>query len=159
MKKKTLLIVMLILVVSFFVVNGVLAIFRASANSTGNLALASWDVSLQQTGVENYISIIPGDATSTAQYTLNVRNLSEVDIIYSIIIDDVPSGVSIALDDGTFVAETNNQVIFNEVGTIHYSDQNKTKSHTLTFKGDYTAAYATDEEINVNVLARQILPN
>jgi len=159
MKKKTLLIVMLILVVSFFVVNGALAIYRSTTTPTGSLALASWDVSLQQSGVSNYISIVPGDATSTADYTLNVRNLSEVDIIYSVIISDVPSGVSISFDNGAFVPETNNQVIFNEVGTIHYSDQNKTKTHTLTFKGDYTAAYATDEEVNVNVVARQVLPN
>lgn len=159
MKKKMILIVILFFVVSFFVINGTLAIYRNTTNPNGNLILAKWDVSLNQSGIDDHISIIPGDATSTASYTVKITSVSEVDIIYTIKVEDLASGISVSLDGGNFVIPTDNKVIFNEIGTINYSDASKTKTHTLTFKADQNAQFSTDSEINVNVIARQRLAN
>ena len=135
------------------------AIYRSNTGPNGSIQLATWDVSLDQDEEENYFSIVPGDSTSVANYTLNVTSNSEVDIIYSIIIEDVPNGVSIALDNGTFVTGVNNEVIFNEVGTIDYDDVDKTKTHTLSFKAASNTQYSIEDELNVNVVARQVLPS
>ena len=64
-------------------------------------------------------------------YTVNITSTSEVDIIYSIIVDNVPSGVTVSLDNGNFTLPTNNKVIFANVSTINYSDVNKTKSDII----------------------------
>ena len=89
----------------------------------------------------------------------NITSLSEVDIIYTIVLNDVPQGVSVALDGGEFTAPTNNKIIFNEIGTIRYSDNNKTKSHILTFKAAQGTTYVANSEIDINVIARQRLAN
>lgn len=159
MKKKIILIVILFFVVSFFVINGTLALYRKAINPNGTIAFAKWDVSLNQNDENNHISVVPGDETSTASYTINITSLSEVDIIYTIVLNDVPQGVSVALDGGEFTAPTNNKIIFNEIGTIRYSDNNKTKSHILTFKAAQGTTYVANSEIDVNVIARQRLDN
>lgn len=159
-KKKMLIVVVLVLVLSFFVIPGSLAIYRGILNNNGDVALATWNISLNQSGEDNYLSIIPGDATSTASYTLNITSNAQVDIIYSIVIEDLPTGTSIDLDNsGTFTSEQNGTVIFNGVGTINYSDQSKNRTHTLTFKSAAGSTYVTDQEVNINVVARQKLAN
>jgi hypothetical protein len=160
--KKRLKKILVFLIIGFVitVISYSYSILRDSTNPNGNIKLAKWSVSLDQSGVENHISVIPGDATSTADYILNVESLSEVDIIYTVVINNVPTGVSVDFDNsGTFTPEVNNSVIFSDIGTIRYSDVSHTKTHTLTFKADSTSSFVSDEEIDVNVIARQVLPN
>ena len=159
MKRKILIIVILVIVVSFFIIPGSLAIYRNIVNSNDNIASAQWNVVLNQSSVNNYISVVAGDSTSSASYTINITSTSEVDITYSIIVNDIPSGVTVALDNGSFETPTNGTVIFSNVSTINYSDINKTKSHSLTFKAASGATYVTDEEIDIDVVARQLLAN
>lgn len=125
----------------------------ARTNSTINLA--TWNVSLNQSQENNYLSIVPNPNETTESYTVNITSQSEVDVIYSIIIENLPSGVSISLDGGTYVPASNNKVMFSDVGTIAYTDLTKTKSHTLTFKATSGASAVINQEVDVNVIVRQ----
>ena len=145
------------ILVIFFIIPMSYAIYRSYSTVGGNIATASWNVSLNQNNVNNNLTIIPGENGTTASYTINITSNSEVDVIYSIVIENLPSGVSISLDDGSFVAANNNKVVFTDVGTILYSDANKNKSHVITIKANSNTQYVNNQEIDVNVIARQAL--
>ena len=103
------------------------------------------------------MSIAASPMDIEASYTIDVTSQSQVDMIYSIVIDGLPNGVSVALDNGEFIQEVNNKVTFSNVGTIAYSDENKTKSHTLTFKATSSSNIVNEKEVDINVIARQAL--
>ena len=145
------------ILVIFFIIPMSYAIYRSYSTGGGNIATASWNVSLNQNNVNNNLTIIPGENGTTASYTINITSNSEVDVIYSIVIENLPSGVSISLDDGSFVTANNNKVVFTDVGTILYSDANKNKSHVITIKANSNTQYVNNQEIDVNVIARQAL--
>lgn len=149
--------VIISILVIFFIIPMSYAIYRSYSTVGGNIATASWNVSLNQNNVNNNLTIIPGENGTTASYTINITSNSEVDVIYSIVIENLPSGVSISLDDGSFVAANNNKVVFTDVGTILYSDANKNKSHVITIKANSNTQYVNNQEIDVNVIARQAL--
>lgn len=145
------------ILVILFIIPMSYAIYRSYSTGGGNIATASWNVSLNQNNVNNNLTIIPGENGTTASYTINITSNSEVDVIYSIVIENLPSGVSISLDDGSFVIANNNKVVFTDVGTILYSDANKNKSHVITIKANSNTQYVNNREIDVNVTARQAL--
>ena len=159
MKKKVLIIVILVLVLSFFVIKATFAMHRNMVNPNGDIAAATWNVTLNQNGVNNNLLVVAGDENSVASYTVSITSTSQVDVVYSIVVEDIPSGVTVKLDNGEYQTPTNGQVIYTDVSEINYSSVNKTKSHTLTFKANSNAENALQEEINVNVVARQVLAN
>ena len=132
------------------------AIYKNSSVTNVVTTAAIWDVTLNSNN-NNTLSIVPDPDGSTATYTLNVTSQSEVDIIYNIVIDDIPSGVSVQLDNGNFMQGNNGKVIFGNAGTILYSDSSKTKTHTLTFKAAQGTPYTANEELDINVVTRQVL--
>ena len=132
------------------------AIFRSYTNANGSIVAATWNVTLKDSG-NNYLSIIPNSDISEASYNISITSQSQVDMVYSIIIEDLPSGVSVSLDNGDYISEINNKVIFSDVGTIAYSDNDKTKLHVISFKASGSASYVDNKEVNINVIARQLL--
>ena len=159
MRKKILTLIILVLVLSFFVIKGSYALYKNVINPSADIAAATWSVTLNQSGVNNNLAVVAGDENSTASYTVNITSTSQVDVIYSIVIEDIPEGVKVKLDDGEYQTPINGQVIYTDVSTINYTDVNKTKSHILTFKAESTATAALQEEININVVTRQTLEN
>ena len=141
--------------VIFFAVPFSKAIYKSLISSNGTLTTAVWDVSLNQTGVNNNISLVAGG--NTQEYTLNVRSNSEVDAIYSIEVGNVPSGVEIKLYNGNFVSPTNNKITFTNAGTILYSSNNKENTHTLTFRSSSQASAVSNRELTVDVIIEQEL--
>ncbi len=146
-------------ILSLFFVPMSFALVRMKNEIQGDMAFASWNVTLNQNGINNYLSIIGNPNGTTASYNVNITGNAEVDIVYSITIKDLPTGVSVSLDGGEFIQEANHKVIINDVGTILYSDTNKTRTHTLTFKANENAEYDNNHEVNINVIARQMLGN
>lgn len=132
------------------------ALLRSINNANGNLVAATWNVTVNESG-NNYMSIAASPMDIEASYTIDVTSQSQVDMIYSIVIDGLPSGVCVSINNGEFVQETNNKVTFSNVGTIAYSDTNKTKSHTLTFKATSSSNVVNEKEVDINVIARQAL--
>lgn len=148
-------IVIIAILLLLFLARSTFSIFRNGSEINGNVPLAEWSVSLEQTGVNNSLTIIPGG--TNANYTLNVKSLSEVDVVYTVVISNLPSGVEVSLDSGTFVAESNGTVTFTDAGTILYTAQNRTNSHTLTFKATTNASIVSNRTVNIDVIASQVL--
>jgi hypothetical protein len=151
-RNKIIICLSILIVVSIFIPLSV-AIFKTTANTSGTLSTAAWDVSLNQTGINNNITLISGVDTQT--FTLKVRSNSEVDAIYSIEVGNIPSGVEIKLDNGNFVTPTNNKITFTNAGTILYSSNNKENTHTLTFRSNIGTATVSNRSLTVDVIIEQ----
>lgn len=147
--RRILLITVLFLLLRF---NLSYALFKTVKNSTGTLSTAKWSISLNQAGENNYLSVVSGDNTSSADYNLNITNGSEVNAVYSVVINGLPAGVSVSFDDHEFIPEVNNKVIFNEIDTIN---SKASETHKLTFKAESGSALIDNKEVDINVIARQ----
>ena len=152
-KKNIIMIAFLVLVV----IPTTYAIFKYKIVGSGALDAAEWSVALNQNGQNNNLSVVPDPNGTTASYTINVRSDSEVDVTYTIVIDNLPSGTSVSLDGGNYVPESNNKVILSNVGTIPYTDTIRTRSHIIRFKAASTATAVTNQEISINVVMKQAL--
>ena len=155
MKKKVIKSLVIIVVLSIFFVPFTMSIYKNAATGSSNIIFADWNVSLNQNNVNNHLSISPNG--TNASYTVNISSTSKVDMEYSIVINHLPTGVSVSLDNGSFVTEVDNTVTFSNVGTILYSDVTKTRSHTLTFKAESNAVFVNDQSVNIKVITKQII--
>ena len=144
-----------IILVLMFMIPTTYAVFKDKVLGNSNLTLAKWNVTLNQSNVNNSLSIVPEPNEMTASYTVNINSISEVSIIYSIVVDNLPSGVSVSLDGVNYEPEDNHKVVFSNIGTIPYNDATKERQHTLFFKATSNATYVDDSEVSVNVEVRQ----
>ena len=149
--KKILIIIVLFLLVR---INLSFSILRVAKNSVGNLNTAQWQISLSQNSVDNYLSVVSGDNSSVSSYALDITNSSEVNAVYSVVLNGLPSGVSASIDGVSFLPETNNKIIFSDIGTINSGN---TETLTLSFKALTGSTIINDKEIDINVIARQTL--
>ena len=133
------------------------AMYRRTMLGTAGVASADWNVSLSQNNVNNILAVLPDPNGTSASYTVNINTNSEVDIIYSIVIDNLPTGTSVSLDGGSYVSESNHKVTLNNAGTILYSDVSKNRTHTLTFKAGSGTSYVNNQEIDIDVIIKQQL--
>lgn len=143
----------------FFAIPSSFAIFKSYASSSGSLSSAVWNVSLNSTGENNYLTIVPEPENVNDTYTLHMTNNSEVDVIYSIIIDNVPSGVSAKAGSGNFVSESNNKILINNAGVIHYAVGDNTEDCVLTFKAASNATFVDEQPVSISVILSQEVPS
>lgn len=155
MKKKILKsIILVVTILLVFCAIQTFAIFRKIASGTGTLDAATWSVTRSQSQSGDSIDIMPG--LTTDDYTLTVQSNSEVDVIYSIIISNLPTGVEVDLDNsGNYRTPTSGTITIDPAGTINYNDAQKTKIHTLTFRATSGAQLVTDQSINIDVKFKQ----
>ena len=133
------------------------AVFKNTQSGISQANLATWTVTLSEPEENNYLSILPGPSGTEASYDINITSQAEVDIIYTIVIENLPSGVSVSLDSNTFIPEENNKVIFSDVYVITHNANTKTKTHTLTFKAASNTSQVNEQEVDIDVIARQKL--
>ena len=150
-------IVILIVLVMFFVTSFSYAIYVGNGHLNGDIVSADWNVSLNQTGINNYLSVVANGGTAT--YNLNIVSNSSVDVVYSIVLSNLPTGVSVKLDNAQNFTEqsSSHEIIFSNAGSINYTGNQITKTHTLTFKADIGASIVENQQISVDVIARQII--
>ena len=130
------------------------ALLRSSSNSNGSIKTARWSVTRNQSQSGDSIEIMPGGATDS--YTLTVQSDSEVDVIYSIIISNLPAGVEVDLDNsGNYRTQSTGTIRISPAGTINYNDSVKTKTHILTFRATNRANPITNQEIDIDVEFKQ----
>lgn len=157
-KKKVLKILTIVVLTSLFLIPVVFAIFRNSIFGNGSLSTANWQVTINQTNENDYLTIVSGQSTSVASYTINITSNSEVDAVYSIVINNLPSGVSVSADNGeTFTPAVNNKVIISDAGTMIYTGNPVTKRHVLMFKAASPAEFVNNQSVDINIIARQVL--
>ena len=114
--------------------------------------IAKWDVFTNNDANKN-INIIAG--TTTQSYTLQIYSGSETALSYSVELHDIPSYVLVSLDGATPVAPTNNEIVFNNVGTINANDTSA-HQHTLTFSATLDADEITNRDLDLDVKFVQI---
>ena len=143
------------LIIAFAIVSPTFSLLRNNSTKNGQLKLADWNVSLNQTGVNNSLSIVP-DA-STANYTLNVRSLSEVDVVYDVVISNLPTGVQVSFDGGSFLPQdANHTITITNAGTLLYASGGSSNSHTLTFRAVSGTAAVSNQTVDIDVIAQQV---
>ena len=143
---------------AFFFAPPSYSILRETGDSDSTIATADWIVTLEQAGVNNNVTVVPENATGT--YILNIKSLSKVDVTYDIVLSNLPAGVDASIDGVNFPTVTSGTVTFSNAGTILVSSQNKTNSHTLTFRGTDGSLYENNpinQVVNIDVYAKQTL--
>ena len=143
------------MVVALLVIPFSKAIFKSSAGATKTINAAAWDVSLTQMSATNNVTLVSGTGTQT--YSLKVSSESEVDVIYAIVVENVPSGVKIKLDDrqNYETPDANNKITFSNAGSITYSPQGGENTHVLTFTSDPGTQVVSNRQLTVKVIAKQ----
>lgn len=155
MKKKIQLSLVFIVMV-FAIIATTFAIFRSHGSATGTINAATWSISRSQSASGDSLSVIPELASDV--YNLTVTSNSEVDVVYTIIVSNLPTGVEVSLDNGTYQTPTSGTVrISNAQTVINYNDTVKTKNHTLTFRATSSAQVVSEQEIDVDVEFKQSL--
>ena len=131
------------------------ALMRNSTSGNGSLDAATWSVTRNHSQSGDSIEIYPGGATDS--YTLTVQSNSEVDVLYKILISNLPAGVQVDIDNtGYLPPDANGNLTIENANTvINYNDAVKTKNHILTFKAAAGASLVTDQEIDIDVEFRQ----
>ncbi len=146
--------IVVIVLVSVFCTVRTFAILRNRTNSSGSLDTASWSVTRNYSQTGDSLEIYPGGATDS--YTLTVSSASEVDVLYKILISNLPTGVEVDLDNTGYQTPTAGSLSIENANTvINYNDSEKTKTHILTFRATSGAQLVTDQPININVEFRQ----
>ena len=154
MKKKIILAIVIIGIVSL-IIPFTKAKFKSSTAVNKQLATATWDVSLNQTGINNNITLVAGGASQS--YTLKVRSDSEVDVVYSIVIGNIPSGVQASINGTDYQTPVDGTVTFTNAGAILYSSQNKENTHTIYLKSSSGTASISNRQLTVDVVVKQIV--
>ncbi len=156
MKRRVTINVILFIVLTIFLVSSYsYAIYTGNGEISGNIISADWNVTLNQTGIDNHLSVLANEGTTT--YDLRIVSNSSVDVVYSIVISNLPTGVSVKLDNNANYIEqsASHEIIIPNAGTINYTGSRVTKTHTLTFKAATGATIVEDQQINIDVIARQ----
>ena len=146
----------IIAIIALLAITSTYSIYRGVVLTNGTLSLATWSVTLNQEGVNDELTIVPVNSNDT--YELNITSTSNVDIKYTIVISNLPTGVQVTLDNGTPVSQdNNNKITFSDAGTILYNDVNKTKTHILTFSAVANTTPVNSQTVSIDVIAKQIL--
>ena len=132
------------------------ALYRNASQGSGSIAAATWSVTRSQSQSGDSIDVIPGGITDT--YTLTVQSNSEVDVEYKIVINNLPSGIEVDLDNTGYLTPTSGTLTIQNANTIiNYNDVSKTKNHTLTFRAISGASFVSNQEIDIDVEFKQAM--
>ena len=142
----------LVVLLLFLGIHSSLGIFKSTSNVPSAFPVASWDVDVS-TNSSSSMQLL-ANTTDTSSYTITVTSDSEVDTNYSIIVSNIPSGVQVKLDDGSFQPYSST-VTFLNVGTILYGAQPNTATHTLTFRANTGATPVSNQQVSVDVEFKQ----
>ncbi len=146
-------VIMLYLLLTFCIPSS-LGIYKKSTVTNSSLTAAKWDVSLNQNGINGNVTATIGNANG-ASYTLKLVNGSDVDVTYSITISNIPSGVVVMINGGSYLTPQNGTVTISNAGTINYSSSPVEVTRTLTFKANNGAATVNNQQVTINVDFKQ----
>ena len=146
-------VVMLYLLLAFCIPSS-LGIYKKTTVTSGSLTAAKWDVSLNQNGISGNVTATIGNANG-ASYTLKLVNGSEVDVNYSITISNIPNGVDVMINGGSYLTPQNGTVTISNAGTINYSSSPVEVTRTLTFRANNGASTINNQQVTIDVDFKQ----
>lgn len=103
--------------------------------------LAKWEVNVL--GDNDEFELVAFNEC-TISYSLSITSLSEVASEYSIIVTDIPDGITMTLDDGDVLTPTSGVIIVEDVDGFEVGDT-ETHNHVLKFTSDASAFEGVDE--------------
>ena len=124
-------------------------------NKTGTKDIAKWDVTLDTSSAANSIDLVSGNTTNTQDYILTVSSDSEVAVECSITVSNLPSGLSMKIDNGVEHQESGGTITVNNFCTFTANDSNTNKSFILTFIAPINSNVVSNRTININVSCKQ----
>ena len=130
--------------------------YASQVNTSDQASVARFSVNAS--GNNANIDMIAGNGGSSLTYTVTVTSTSEVATNYSIKLTNVPTGVKVKLDNGSYISGTNNEISFNNAGTFAPNDSNSTRTHTLTFMAEIGASTQSNASIGIDVVFTQVQP-
>ena len=113
---------------------------RYHSGVTGNAAgsVAKFSVSCFSSD-DNITKTLEIGSEETVTYSFTVTNTSDVTIQYTIVIENLPQGVNVGGNSGTF--------------TLKYG---ASQSHTLTFQATDAAAEVTEQKVSIKIDVVQV---
>ena len=118
---------------------------------TAAAPIARWEVFTNNDANKNINLIAGGQGQS---YTIRVYSGSETAVNYSVELHDVPSYLTVDLD-GVSKTPTNNEIVFDNVGTILTGDSSA-HTHTLTISAALNAEEIIDRDLDLDVVFVQV---
>ena len=127
------------------------------SSGSGSNLIAKWDVSIDTSdNSSDTLNIIKGKTTQN--YILKITSASETKAIYSVELSDLPNGLEVSIDGVNFQTPVDNKITFENVGFINANAEQKTVSHTLSFRAPVNSEVLDDNLININVIFKQASP-
>lgn len=110
--------------------------------------VAKWSV--DATPDVSTLNLVSGNTAGV--YTLTITSTSEVSTSYSVILDDVPSGMEVKIDNGSYqTADSSGDIIFNNVGSFAIGDATNTHIHSITFNSPLESNMPSINEVDIDV--------
>ena len=157
MRNKMIEIILLVCLLTVICIPSSFSVYRSESNTNGLLTAASWDVGLDQTGINSSVLATKGATNGT--YTLKVVSESEVDVSYSITVSGLPSGVDVSLNNynnGAFQTPIGGSTTFTDAGIINYTGSREEVTRTLTFRANNGATLVNNQSVTISVEFKQI---
>ena len=151
-KKLTIVVVILLVIVVATISHHTYAMYRSKSTGTATISTATFSVE----AISNTTSINVTAGSTEAAYALTVKNNSEVNVTYTIQITNLPSGMKVKLDSGSYVTESSGTITFSNVGDLMVGGTT-TKNHTLTFTTPLSSSAVSAQQANINVEFKQKL--
>ena len=127
-----------------------------TTDNNSGMDVAKWDVSAAGSteSLEQDLELIANDGAKFYDFT--VTNSSEVATNYSITISDIPTGVSVALDNNDFInPDSEGKVVFDNISEA--IGAGSSKPHTLKVLADLSAeADTNDITIHVDFVQEEL---
>lgn len=126
------------LLITSYMMGGLYAKYIASDSASDSAYIATFGISCSSSDANTTKTLEIG-SEETVTYTFTVKNTSDVTVQYTIEIENLPQGVTVSGNSGTF--------------TLKFG---ASQSHTLTFQATDSAAEVTEQKVSVKVNASQV---
>ena len=126
------------MLLSCYMMGGLYARFFTMVTEGGSAKIARFDVVCSSPDANSSKTLEIG-SEETVSYSFTVTNTSDVSIQYTIEIENLPQGVTVSGNSGTFTLEFG-----------------ASRDHTLTFQATDSAAEVTEQKVSVKVNAVQV---
>ena len=110
-----------------------------TGNATANVAAFSVSCSSSDDNTTKTLEI---GSKETVTYSFTVTNTSDVTIQYTILIVNLPQGVNVSGNSGTFI--------------LKHGEHGASKSHTLIFQATDAATEVTEQKVSIKIDAAQV---
>lgn len=144
-----------LIITSYFSLRTFSKFISVANNKTGTKDVAKWDVTLDTSSAANSIDLVSGNTTNTQDYILTVSSLSDVAVECELVVSNLPTGVSMKIDNDVEYTQSSGIIRVNNFCTFVANDSNTDKSYILTFIAPLNSNVVSNRTININVSCKQ----